>query len=337
MKQVIEKLLDDFHLSFDEAYSVMTAIMQGNASPVMISSFLTAMKAKGETAQEVAGFAKAMREQSIKIKCENPDVIDVCGTGGDNSGTFNISTATAFAVAACGIPVAKHGNRSVSSNSGSADILKELGVNINMSPKTAEKALNEIGITFLFAPLYHPAMKFAAPVRQELKIRTVFNILGPLTNPASVKKQMIGTFNNETARLLCEASSYLDYESLSVICNNNQFDEIFLEHETNVFELNDQMEISNYKLTNEDFNYEKVKTENLKGGSPEENARLLLDVFKNHKKNGLFHTICANAAMSLKVAGLFTSLSDAASAAEEAIISNKALEKLQQLIQISNS
>lgn len=337
MKQVIEKLLDYGHLSFDEAYSVMTSIMQGNLTPVLISSFLTAMKAKGETAEEVAGFAKAMREQSIKIKCDNPNVIDVCGTGGDNSGTFNISTATAFVVAACGVPVAKHGNSSVSSNSGSADILKGLGVNINMSPETAERALSEIGITFLFAPLYHPAMKFAAPVRQELKIRTVFNILGPLTNPASVKKQMIGTFNNKTAKLLCEASSYLNYESLSVICNNNQFDEIFLDSETNVFELNSRKEVLNYKLSNKNFNYDKISREQIKGGTPEENAKLMLDIFQNHIRNGAFHTICANAAMALKIAGKYSSLSDAAIAAEEAILSNKAFDKLQQLIKISNS
>ncbi|BDQ02702.1 anthranilate phosphoribosyltransferase [Ignavibacterium sp.] len=337
MKQVIEKLLEDSHLSFDEAYNVMTSIMEGKATPVIISSFLTAMKAKGETAEEIAGFAKAMREHSIKIKCENPDVIDVCGTGGDNSGSFNISTATAFVVAACGVPVAKHGNRSISSNSGSADVLKQLGVNINMSPQTAEKALNEVGITFLFAPVYHPAMKFAAPVRQELKIRTVFNILGPLTNPVSLKRQMIGTFNNETAKLLCEAASHLNYESLSVICNNNQYDEIFLEYETNVFELNNQKEIINYKLNHNDFNYEQVSKENLKGGTPEENARLMLDIFKNHKKNGAFHTVCANAALALKISGKYSSLSEAAIAAEEAILSNRAYEKLEQLIQISNS
>lgn len=337
MKQIIEKLLEDSHLSFDESYNVMTSIMEGSATPVMISSFLTAMKAKGETAEEIAGFAKAMREHSIKINCDNPNVIDVCGTGGDNSGSFNISTATAFVVAACGVNVAKHGNRSISSNSGSADILTQLGVNINMTPQTAEKALNEIGITFLFAPIYHPAMKFAAPVRQELKIRTVFNILGPLTNPVSLKRQMIGTFNNDTAKLLCEASAYLNYESLSVICNNNRFDEIFLEYETNVFELNVQKEIVNYKLTHKDFNYEKVSTENLKGGTPEDNAKLLLDIFQNHKNNGAFHTICANAALALKIAGKYSSLQDAIAASEEAILTNKAIEKLRQLIQISNS
>jgi anthranilate phosphoribosyltransferase len=337
MKQVIEKLLDNSHLSFEEAYSVMASIMEGTASPVMISSFLTAMKAKGETAEEVAGFAKAMREHSIKIKCDNPNVIDVCGTGGDNSGTFNISTATAFVVAAFGVPVAKHGNRSVSSNSGSADVLKALGVNINMSPQIAERALNEVGITFLFAPLYHPAMKFAAPVRQELKIRTVFNILGPLTNPVNLKKQMIGTFSNEAAELLCTASKYLDYEKISVICNDNKYDEILLEHKTNVYELNDKKQITFYQLSNYDFKYDQINSESIKGGTPDENAELILDIFQNHKVNGVFHTICANAAMALKVASVFDNLSDAAKAAEEVILSNKAINKLKQLVEISNS
>ncbi len=337
MKQVIEKLLEDFHLTIEESYNVMTSIMNGDASPVMISSFLTAMKSKGETAEEIAGFARAMRDHSIKINCENPDAMDVCGTGGDNSGSFNISTATAFVVSACGIPVAKHGNKSVSSNSGSADILTQLGVNINMTPQRAEKALNEIGITFLFAPIYHPAMKFAAPVRQELKIRTVFNILGPLTNPASVKKQMIGTFSNKTAKLLCEASSYLDYECVSGICNDNKFDEVFLDNETNVFELNIQKEIINYRLTNKDFNYNQVSKEQLKGSTPSENAKLMLDIFQDQNKNGAFHTICANAALALKIAGKYSSLSDAVAASEEAILSKKAFEKLKRLIEISNS
>jgi anthranilate phosphoribosyltransferase len=337
MKQVIEKLLEDSHLSFEEAYSTMKAIMEGNASPVIISSFLTAMKAKGETAEEVAGFAKAMRDQSIKINCENPNVIDVCGTGGDNSGTFNISTATAFVVAACGIPVAKHGNRSVSSNSGSADVLKELGVNINMSPQTAELALNKIGITFLYAPLYHPAMKFAAPVRQELKIRTVFNILGPLTNPVNLKRQMIGTFSDEAAALLCNASKYLGYDKIYVICSNNRYDEILLEHTTSVYELTEGNKLEYYQISNHDFNYDKIGSENIKGSTPTENAKIILDIFQNHKNNGGFKTICANAAMALKVAGAFDNLSDAKDAAEEAIISSKALNKLKQLIEISNN
>lgn len=337
MKQVIEKLLEESHLSFDEAYSVMTSIMQGDTSPVIISSFLTAMKAKGETAEEVAGFAKAMREHSIKINCDNPNVIDVCGTGGDNSGTFNISTATAFVVAALGIPVAKHGNRSISSNSGSADVLKELGVNINMSPQIAEKALNEIEITFLFAPLYHPAMKFAAPVRQELKIRTVFNILGPLTNPVNLNKQMIGTFNNQTAELLCNASALLNYEKLSVICNNNMYDEILLEHKTNVYELSENKKVTFYQISNHDFDYDKISIESIKGGTPEENAKIILEIFQNHKKNSAFHTVCANAAMALKIAGAFDNLADGAKAAEEAILSNKALNKVKQLVEISNS
>lgn len=336
MKQVIEKILEDYHLSFDEAYTAMKSIMEGSASPVIISSFLTAMKAKGETPEEVAGFAKAMREKSIKIKCDNPNVIDVCGTGGDNSGTFNISTATAFVVAACDVPVAKHGNRSISSNSGSADVLKELGVNINMTPSSAEKALNEIGITFLFAPIYHPAMKFAAPVRQELKIRTVFNMLGPLTNPAAVRKQMIGTFNNSTAKLLSEASEFLDYESISVFCSDNRYDEILLEHKTSVFERNGHNEIVMYELSHKDFNYPKIETDKLKGGSPEKNAKILLDILQNNVKDELFYTVCANAAFALKVAGKYSSLSDASKAAEEAIMSEKALNKLNQLIQISN-
>lgn len=190
MKEQLEKVIDGQSLSFKEAYEVMYSVMSGNENNSKIASLLTALKIKGETSEEVAGFVKAMREKVINIKCEHERVIDVCGTGGDGSGTFNISTAVSFVVAGAGVHVAKHGNRSISSKSGSSDVLHELGVDVQLNPELSQKALNEIGIAFLFAPLYHPAMKHVAPIRKELEFRSIFNILGPLTNPAGVKRQL---------------------------------------------------------------------------------------------------------------------------------------------------
>lgn len=214
MKYFIQKVLDKNDLSLDESYSAMQKIMSGAISNSQMAAFLVALKFKSESPEEVAGFAKAMRDKSIKINCDSQNVIDVCGTGGDESGTFNISTATSFVVAGAGIKVAKHGNRSISSKCGSADVLQELGVKIDLTPEQSEEALNKVGIAFLFAPIYHPAMKHAAQVRKELAMKTIFNLLGPLTNPAGTKKQIVGTFHRRAAELLTDAAQFLDYEKI---------------------------------------------------------------------------------------------------------------------------
>ena len=222
MKSYIEKVIIREDLTFEEAYHVMHTIMSGEVNNAHLAGILIALKAKGECAAEIAGFAKAMREKSIKVKVSNPNVIDVCGTGGDDSGTFNISTAAAFVVAGAGVAVAKHGNKSISSRSGSADVLTEMGININLSPDATKQALEEIGISFLFAPQYHPAMKYAAVVRKELGMKTAFNLLGPLTNPAGTKRQLIGVYNNRSAKLLAEAAQYLDMEHVCFICTGDK-------------------------------------------------------------------------------------------------------------------
>jgi anthranilate phosphoribosyltransferase len=238
IKQYLEKVIEKENLTFDESFTIMNEVMTGNVNNSLLAGFLIALKAKGETPAEVAGFANAMRNNCIKIECDDENAIDVCGTGGDNSGTFNISTAVAFTAAGAGVKVAKHGNRSISSKSGSADVLQNLGVNINLSRDESERALKEIGIAFLFAPLYHPAMKYAAPVRKELAVKTVFNMLGPLTNPAGVKKQLIGTFNRKAAKTMSEAAKYLDFEKACFICSNDSYDEIYLGDITEIHEYN---------------------------------------------------------------------------------------------------
>lgn len=334
MKDYLNKIIEKENLSIYESYDAMLRIMSGDVSNILLSAFLIALKSKGETSDEVAGFVRAMREKSIKINVDN--AIDVCGTGGDNSGTFNISTAVAFVVAGAGIKVAKHGNRSVSSNSGSADVLKELGVNIEMKPQQAEEALNKTGIAFLFAPLYHPAMKYAAETRKELGIRTVFNIIGPLTNPASVKRQMTGTFNDSTAKLLSEASENLEYDKIKIICNANRYDEILLTDETKVFEYNVLNGQTEYQLTNKDFNYPLVETKHLYSSSSKESAKMILDLLKNISANGTFHTVAANSALALKCAGYSDSLEDCVLGSEESIRSGAAFNKLISLAEISN-
>jgi len=334
IKNYVNKLIEKENLSLAESYDAMLRIMSGDVSNILISAFLVTLKSKGETADEITGFVQAMREKSLKINVDN--AIDVCGTGGDNSSTFNISTAVAFVVAGAGIKVAKHGNRSVSSNSGSADVLKELGVNIEMNPKHAENALNKIGITFLFAPLYHPAMKYAAETRKELGTRTVFNILGPLTNPATVKRQMIGTFNNSTAKLLRDAAANLEYDKIKIICNANKYDEILLDDKTKVFEYNVFNGQTEYSLTNNDFNYPKVDTKHLLSNNSKESAKIILNLLQNISSNGTFHTVSANSAAALKCAGYSDSLEDCVFAAEESIRSGAALNKLKDLVKMSN-
>lgn len=337
VKCFIEKLIEKDNLSFTEAYELMCGIMSGEVSDPNISAVLISLKAKGETSEEIAGFAKAMRDKCIKINCDTDNTIDVCGTGGDNSGSFNISTAVAFTVAGAGIKVAKHGNRSISSKSGSADVLQQMGVNINITPQQSEKALDKIGIAFLFAPVFHPAMKHAANVRKELGIKTVFNMLGPLTNPAGVKKQMIGTFNKLAAKQMANAASYLDFEKVCFLCSDDKYDEIYPGCLTEVFEYEKQREIKSYLISGETFNYPNTPPDEVKGNTPEENAKIIYDVFTGKRKDGAFTTIAANSALALYCAGFAKDLLTCRDAAEVSISSRAALKKIEQLRNYSQS
>jgi anthranilate phosphoribosyltransferase len=337
IKQYLEKVIEKENLSFDESFTVMNEVMTGTVNNSLLAGFLIALKAKGETPAEVAGFAKAMRNNCIKIKCDDENAIDVCGTGGDNSGTFNISTAVAFTAAGAGVRVAKHGNRSISSKSGSADVLQNLGVNINLGRDESERALKEIGIAFLFAPLYHPAMKYAAPVRKELAMKTVFNMLGPLTNPAGVKKQLIGTFNRKAAKTMSEAAKYLDFEKACFICSNDSYDEIYLGDVTEIHEYNNGKEIKSYTITNETFDYPAISDEDIKGDTAEINAQIILDVLDNKTRNGAYHTIAANSALALYCAGFSNNLNECQNAAEDSILSGAAFSKLNELRKFSNT
>jgi anthranilate phosphoribosyltransferase len=332
IKEMLQKLIDGKDLSLEEASHVMNEIMTGEVNPSLLSGILVALKSKGETAEEIAGFALAMRDNSIKLKKYDDDVIDVCGTGGDNSGTFNISTAAAFVVAGAGVKVAKHGNRSISSNCGSADVLTELSVNINLPEERSAKALEEIGITFLFAPKYHPAMKHASQVRKELGIKTIFNLLGPLTNPAGVTKQIIGTYSDDAAKLLSQAAHYLEFDKVCFLCAGNKYDEIILDEKTKLIEYNKDR-LTETEISAATFGYPEVDVSEIQGGDAKYNARIILEIFKNKNRNGAFHTICANAAVALYVAGMSDDLIECKDAAEESMLSFAAYDKLKCLIE----
>jgi anthranilate phosphoribosyltransferase len=331
MKVQLEKVIEGHSLTFDEAYEVMYSIMSGNENNSKIASLLTALKIKGESSEEVAGFVKAMREKVVNIKCQNERVIDVCGTGGDGSGTFNISTAVSFVVAGAGVSVAKHGNRSISSKSGSSDVLHELGVDVQLNPEVSEKALNEIGIAFLFAPLYHPAMKHVAPIRKELEFRSIFNILGPLTNPAGVKRQLIGTYSDNTARLMSEAIKLLEMQKVAFLCTNNAYDEITLTETTNVYEVSHDHSMYFYSLTNENFGFPKITLDQLLGGSAKENAQIIYDIFSGKTTGPAYEVVLANAAMALKTSSISDDLNECIHLAEESIKSGATLKKLNEL------
>jgi anthranilate phosphoribosyltransferase len=336
MKNYIEKLLDKEDLTIEESYDAMNRIMSGSVDNSNLAGLLIALKAKGESASEVAGFAKAMRDNCIKINVPLENTIDVCGTGGDGSGTFNISTAVSFVVAGAGVKVAKHGNRSISSKSGSADVLQQLGININLTKEQSEEALDKVGMTFLFAPLYHPAMKYAGQVRKELGIKTVFNMLGPLTNPAGVKRQLIGTFSLKAAEIMCEATKYLDQEKVCFVCSNDMFDEIHLGEETSVFEFDGNENLPVYKISNNTFGFPKTILDEIKGDSAEKNAEIILDVLDKKKKNSAYYVTIANSAMGLYAAGYSDDLKKCATLAEESITNGSAYSKLIELKKFSS-
>ena len=331
IKIYIEKIAGRENLTLQEAYNAMHKIMSGEVNEAQIAALVIALKTKRETPEEVAGFAKAMRDFSVKIKHEDKNMIDVCGTGGDGSNTFNISTAVSFVAAGARIKVAKHGNRSISSKSGSADVLTELGLNINLSPSQSEQALDEIGIAFLFAPNFHPAMKYAAPVRKVLGIKTIFNVLGPLTNPAGTKKQLIGVYDLNTAQLMAEAAKHLDMEKVYFVNTSNSFDEISLTGETDICEYSSGSEIKNFKVNHDSFGYTKIDIKNIQSDSAFNNSKILLSVLKDKIKNEAYYVVAANAALALNVAGISDDLIECRDAAEESILSGKAFEKLNAL------
>ncbi len=307
----------------------MSVVLDGGASEVLLSAFLIALKMKGETSAELAGFARAMRERSVYVDC-GPDVIDTCGTGGSGDGTFNISTIAGIVMAGAGAKVAKHGNRSISSASaGSAEVVEALGVRFAMSPEDASRAVREVGMGFLYAPHLHPAMKYAQPVRRELKIRTVFNLLGPLANPARAQAQLIGAPSAHAAKLMAEALKELGTARSFVVHGYNGLDEISTTGATEVFEVT-RGGVTRHVWSPADFGVRATTIEHLRGGDAAENARIALEVLEG-KEGPARDIVVVNASAGLVAAGLAADLREGVRIAEESIDTGAARQKLGEL------
>ena len=332
MKQYIEKCLAGEDLTADEASSALELIMTNQASDSQIAGLLVALRAKGETEDELVGFVRTMRSHSVKISTDDPDAIDMCGTGGDGLGTFNISTVSAIVAAGAGVTVAKHGNRSVSSRCGSADLLLALGVDVHMKPERVEACVNRVGIGFLFAPMFHPAMKFAARARQEMGIRTIFNVLGPLTNPAGVRRQVIGTFHITVAGKIAGALRIMEAAQAYVVHGADGMDEVNLEGKTHVHEVRGRAALQRYPIEAKNFGLRKPVPGATRGGDPSENAAIARSILNGEPVPGR-DVVIANAALGIHVAGKAPDFMQAARRAEEAIDSGRALNVLKNLVE----
>ena len=335
IKEAIAKLVERENLASVEAEAVMQEIMTGEATPSQIGAFLTALRMKGETAEEIAGCAKIMRAHATYVVTKREQVVDTCGTGGDGVSTFNISTVVAFVLAGAGVNVAKHGNRSVSSQCGSADVLEALGVKIDLAPKAVGRCIDEIGIGFLFAPGLHPAMKYAMPTRRELGIRTVFNILGPLTNPASASIQLLGVYDPKLTETLAQVLKLLGTHRALVVHGADGLDELSTTGTNKVTQLKNG-EITTYNLQPQEMGLPLAELAQLKGGLPEENAKVARALLQG-EKGAMRDVVLLNAAAGLYVAEKAADFKEGIGLAAESIDSGAVLNKLEQLIKLSQS
>ena len=333
IKEAILKVYKHEDLTYDEAYQTMDEIMSGEASEVQMSAYLTAMSMKGETIDEITASAEAMRAHCVRL-LNDEEVLEIVGTGGDGSNTFNISTTSAIVISAAGVPVAKHGNRSASSKCGAADVLEELGVNIYIEPEKSLKCLKEINLCFLFAQNYHLAMKYVAGVRKELSIRTIFNILGPLTSPAGASMEVLGVYEEYLVEPLTQVLKNLGVKSALTVYGIDGMDEISVSDKTSVCELKDG-NIMSYEITPEYFGMKKASKEDLVGGDAKENAQITLSIL-NGEMGPKRNAVLLNSGAGLYVAGKVDSLRDGVKLAEEIIDSGKALNQLEKFIECTN-
>ena len=336
IKEAIVKIVSKEDLTYEEAYTVMNEIMSGETTATQNAAFLAALStksARAETTDEIAGCAAAMRAHATKVET-GMDVFEIVGTGGDNAQSFNISTTSALIAAAGGMKVAKHGNRAASSLCGTADCLEALGVNISQSPARCVELLKEVGMCFFFAQKYHTSMKYVGAIRKELGFRTVFNILGPLTNPASPSMQLLGVYDGYLAEPLTRVLTSLGVKRGMVVYGQDKLDEISLSSPTTICEIKDGW-YKTYVITPEDFSFERCKKEDLKGGTPAENAQITLDILngvKGHKRNAAL----LNAGAALYIGGKAKDMKEGIALAEELIDTGKAMATLQKFIEISN-
>jgi anthranilate phosphoribosyltransferase len=341
IKEAIQKLVDGKSLTLEEASTVMEEIMDGQVAPSQFGSFVTALRMKGETVEEIAGLARIMRARALHVKGTD-QIVDTCGTGGDGAGTFNVSTTAAFIAAGAGVKVAKHGNRAMSSKSGSADVLEALGVKIELKPDQVQRCLEDVGIGFMFAPAFHPSMKYATGPRREIGIRTVFNILGPLTNPAGANKQVIGVPTEEVGHKMARALALLGSPHSLIVHGIGGIDELSISGKSRVWELSEDR-IVDYYVSPEDMGFKPADTNEVKGGTAQENAVVLRKVLEGEKGPRREMSIM-NAAAAIMVAknrhvndgthGI-RALNECAREAESAIDSGNASAKLAQLVSLS--
>ena len=348
LKQAIHKVVDGLNLSEEEMEAAMDVIMSGQATPAQIGAFITALRLKGETVEEITAAARVMRRKATRIQVDNAlinidrdeinldleTIVDTCGTGGDATNTFNVSTTTAFVVAGCGLRVAKHGNRSVSSLCGSADVIEKLGVNLDVPSAVVEKCLNQVGIGFLYAPALHGAMKYAIGPRREIGIRTIFNILGPLTNPAGANVQVLGVYNRELTPILAEVLGKLGSRSAFVVYGEGSLDEISITGKTHVSELNDG-HVSTYTIEPENFGLPRANLNDIRGGDAQENADIVLSVLRG-EPGARRNMVLLNAAAALVAARRAGDFQDGITQAAEAIDTGRAMEKLDGMRAITN-
>ena len=336
-KEILQKITLGHDLSSSQAVYALESIMNGEVSSEEIASFLTAMKMKGETIEELSSFVQVMRSKSIKVETDITGAVDIVGTGGDKSGTFNISTITAFVTAAAGIPVIKHGNRSASSQCGSADVLEILGANIELHPDQVAQVFERVGIAFMYAPMFHPAMKYVMPARKAIGFRTFFNILGPLTNPAGVRNYVIGAYNKDVAHQMAQILATLDTEFAYTFSSEDGLDEISLCNPTTFFEVKEQLCSQQRTFKPEELGLNRVEMAELLGGDPSVNARIFTDILANKATEAQTNMVALNAAFAIHAVTDVQNLQEAKTLAEEAIQSGAALTKLNEFITATQS
>ena len=334
IKEAIIKLSKKQDLAYAEAEAVMDEIMSGQATPVQMSAYLTALSLKGEIIDEITASAAGMRAHCIKL-LHNLDVLEIVGTGGDGSNSFNISTTSSLVIAAGDVPVAKHGNRAASSKSGAADVLEALGVKITLTPERSAEILKKINICFLFAQNYHIAMKYVAPIRKELGIRTVFNILGPLSNPAGANMELMGVYDQSLVEPLAQVMANLGVNRGMVVYGQDSLDEISMCAPTSVCEIRDG-KFTSYEITPEQFGYERCENGALTGGTPAENAEITKAILKGEEKGPKRQAVCLNAGAALYIAGKAASIEEGVKLAESLIDSGAALKKLEEFVEETN-
>ncbi len=334
IREAIFKLMDKQDLTYGEAEGVMDEIMAGEASQVQIASYLTALAFKGETIEEITASAAGMRAAGVRLLHEM-DVLEIVGTGGDGSNSFNISTTSSIVIASGGVPVAKHGNRAASSKCGAADVLEALGVKIDVSPEKSLELLKKINICFLFAQTYHSAMRFVAPVRKELGIRTIFNILGPLSNPAGANMELMGVFDESLVEPLAQVMSNLGVTSGMVVYGQDKLDEISMSAPTTVCEIQNG-EFMSYEITPEQFGYQRCAKEELVGGTPGENAAITRSILDGSDRGPKRQAVCLNAGAALYIAGKVETIEAGVRLAEQLIDDGSAQKELEAFVKESN-